>query len=525
MGFSVLPVGKDKRPALRSWKTYMNRRPSSSEISHWFQQNPDAGVAIVTGAVSKVVVLDEDVPGALNAYLASIGERFPVTPIAITGRGGKHLYFQHPGAEVRNFARRIPDIDFRGDGGYVVAPPSVHPSGRQYKWLLSIFEFPLAPVPGWLMKLLTPEEPSPKSSRPRGRPHVGGAAVGTISPEKAAELLDSVTGEYIRGLIVNGDKPKRYNSRSEAAFAVISRLLELGMADEDICALVLYQEHAIGARYRERRRPEAAILQEIRRIRVRNAVAEDVRTRSIEDAANRPNRPSSDTQNDPWVLDRQCRERTSLLYRERTLLGIELLCKDLSCPYCGPRYRYGLECRISYHVRERDCLYLTFVPMESWDTFSRALRRGMEKAAGGASNAGYVRFADRATPIGDIFRVYSTAPHDLRQASWQPVRLPIDKALGNIKVEIHTLKSKRNYHTSHSWGDARDKEGWIILGTVGKGIAEVQAKVAESGFHTKSIRPLVERHFESARFVGDYASEVSNEQFETVVHQVFRGLR
>ena len=55
-------------------------------------------------------------------------------PTVITGSGGMHHYFRYPGFEVRNFTGKLPGLDFRGDGGYVICPPSLHLSGNRYAW-------------------------------------------------------------------------------------------------------------------------------------------------------------------------------------------------------------------------------------------------------------------------------------------------------------------------------------------------------------------------------------------------------
>jgi hypothetical protein len=70
-----------------------------------------------------------------------------------TGKG-QHLYFRHPGGKLNNSVRKLRDVDVRADGGYVVAPPSVHPSGQAYEWLVSLDETPIAKLPAWLLKLL-----------------------------------------------------------------------------------------------------------------------------------------------------------------------------------------------------------------------------------------------------------------------------------------------------------------------------------------------------------------------------------
>jgi hypothetical protein len=69
---------------------------------------------------------------------------------ARTGGGGRHLYFTHPGAMLHNRIGLVPGVDLRGDGGCVVAPPSVHASGEPYRWERSPDVGPLAPLPDWL---------------------------------------------------------------------------------------------------------------------------------------------------------------------------------------------------------------------------------------------------------------------------------------------------------------------------------------------------------------------------------------
>ena len=66
------------------------------------------------------------------------------------------MLFAHPGGHVPNKVALGNGLDVRGDGGYIVAPPSLHASGRPYAWDLSAHpdEVPLAPVPGWLLASL-----------------------------------------------------------------------------------------------------------------------------------------------------------------------------------------------------------------------------------------------------------------------------------------------------------------------------------------------------------------------------------
>lgn len=127
--------------------------------------DPQHNVAIATGAESGLVVLDVDGDegeASLAQFEAQHG-LLPLTAAARTGRG-RHLYFAHPGAPVRNSAGRLgPGLDVRADGGYVVAPPSVHPSGRVYAWLEGQRpdQTAPAPLPAWLAERLI-DRPAPQ---------------------------------------------------------------------------------------------------------------------------------------------------------------------------------------------------------------------------------------------------------------------------------------------------------------------------------------------------------------------------
>lgn len=157
LGWSVIPVVPRGKRAAVAWRAYQDRAPSQAELRDWFAKWPGANVAVVTGAVSGLVVLDVDPDHGGEQSLAGIAARhgaLPRTVEAETGGGGRHLYFAHPGGEVRNRAGLAPGLDLRGDGGMIVAPPSIHPSGRRYRWRSGHEpgETALAPLPTWLME-------------------------------------------------------------------------------------------------------------------------------------------------------------------------------------------------------------------------------------------------------------------------------------------------------------------------------------------------------------------------------------
>jgi hypothetical protein len=179
-GWSVIPLRpRDKKPALASWKEYQTRRPTEEEVRSWWQRWPDANIGIATGAVSGIIVLDVDGEDGRRSLEEIAGGNIPRTPHTNTGKG-RHYLFRHPGGEWRNFAGKLPGLDFRGDGGYIVAPPSVHPSGRRYEWELGPDEAELADPPAWLMELLTKKPDPPQATgcepKPVTRPPVSAGA-------------------------------------------------------------------------------------------------------------------------------------------------------------------------------------------------------------------------------------------------------------------------------------------------------------------------------------------------------------
>jgi hypothetical protein len=143
--FPLLPIKVDETGhPRRTWEPYQARLPTEEEVITWWELSPNANIGIVSGAVSGIIVLDLDGPEVAQH------REIPTTPISLTGNG-MHIFFRHRGA--RSF--RLPGMDLKADGGYVVAPPSVHPSGRRYAWQLGPFIEPATP-PDWLMETMFP---------------------------------------------------------------------------------------------------------------------------------------------------------------------------------------------------------------------------------------------------------------------------------------------------------------------------------------------------------------------------------
>ena len=143
-------------------------------IKHWWQLWLDANVALATGTASGVVALDVDPRHGGEASLANLEASYqslPDTAEVLTGGGGRHLLFKHPGGRVPNRPAIAPGLDIRGDGGYIIGPPSLHMSGRRYEW--EVLHHPddveLAPMPAWLLAVVRDAESSKsKTALPEG---------------------------------------------------------------------------------------------------------------------------------------------------------------------------------------------------------------------------------------------------------------------------------------------------------------------------------------------------------------------
>ncbi|HET8909392.1 MAG TPA: phage/plasmid primase, P4 family [Ktedonobacterales bacterium] len=152
-------IARDKKPLTDHG--LKDATTDAEQIQRWWKRWPRANIGIPTGPQSGWLAVDIDTKaGATYDTLAAIGP-LPTTMTAQTGSGGLHLIFRYPrnGLEVRNSASKVAQgVDVRGDGGYIVAAPSIHPSGGIYEW---VKEIEPTPCPSWLLKLMTavPERP------------------------------------------------------------------------------------------------------------------------------------------------------------------------------------------------------------------------------------------------------------------------------------------------------------------------------------------------------------------------------
>jgi Bifunctional DNA primase/polymerase, N-terminal len=199
-------------------------------IGCWWSRAPFANIGIRTGAESGLVVVDVDGEAGLRSLRALITSHVVIRPTwARTGPGGWHAYFAHPGIAVPNSTGRLGEgLDVRGDGGYVVAPPSLHASRRLYRWAgpPPEGEEPLPHLPDWLLELAMPQAPAEAERGP-------------------IQLRTDDIDAYVAAVVeretrdVAGAPPGQRNDRLNRAAFKLGQLVGAGLLDETVAAAAL----------------------------------------------------------------------------------------------------------------------------------------------------------------------------------------------------------------------------------------------------------------------------------------------
>jgi hypothetical protein len=158
-GHCACPKGRactrpGKHPRFEGWQAAATSDPD--QIVRRWRATPYANIGIACGK-SRLLVVDVDPERHGDDELRALTEQYgplPHTPIALTGGGGEHYYLGSPGG-ITNHSP-FTGIDIRGDGGFVVAPGSIHVSGRTYEWEASshLADTPIAPAPRWFLDRL-----------------------------------------------------------------------------------------------------------------------------------------------------------------------------------------------------------------------------------------------------------------------------------------------------------------------------------------------------------------------------------
>jgi hypothetical protein len=164
-------------------------------IRRWLERWPKANLGIACGKISGIIAEDIDPRNGGNESKKRLPGNFPFTPTSATGGDGEHFLTKYPdnGFAVKNDTnlKGFPGIDIKSDGGFIVAPPSVHISGKNYSWRINPVTTPLAPTPKWFLEIIKKEEKQAQENKT--------APVGeTIPKGERVKTLRSLAGTMRR---------------------------------------------------------------------------------------------------------------------------------------------------------------------------------------------------------------------------------------------------------------------------------------------------------------------------------------
>ena len=244
LGFWVFPCARaDKVPVVR-WKTLASN--SEHQVRAWWDDEPEWNLAVACGP-SGLMVLDLDGGEGIDSWLALVAEHGePQTTMVRTG-GGIHVWFRAAGqTNIRNSVRRIAaGVDVRAAGGYVVAPPSLHITGRRYTWLADPEH--LIDLPSWLgQKLMENSDRNSRPSRGNGTTARGAAPVrSTIGTLVRAEynIRTAATGTrndtlFRNALAVGRHVVARRLDQSLARTRLVAAGVAVGLAETEAISTV-----------------------------------------------------------------------------------------------------------------------------------------------------------------------------------------------------------------------------------------------------------------------------------------------
>lgn len=238
-GVPVFPcVVEGKRPLTR--RGFLDASSDPEQVAAWWSGTPDANIGIPTGAASGVVVVDVDVHGPQDGRAAyqratDAGLVNGAGLLVRTPTGGAHVYFPAtPGREQRSWQAATAGVDFRGDGGYIIAPPSrriIDGHVKRYE-VADIAAHSVGPVDAARLRdFLDP--------RPGAPPRAEGTSVVVDAERLAAWVAGRGEGERNRGLFwaacrlaENGVSP------ADALDALGAAAQSAGLGDREITATV-----------------------------------------------------------------------------------------------------------------------------------------------------------------------------------------------------------------------------------------------------------------------------------------------
>ena len=232
-GYSVVPIREGEKAPAITWADYQRRIPTEIEIDQWFSDNHNQ-IGIVCGCVSgNLVVFDFD-GEKWNELLNDFEAAFPElanTRVVITGSGKAHIYVRctELTEDITREVRTFPDkgeVELRANNHYVLAPPSIHPSGGDYRFRNP--EVPILAIPlqrlneiiNWLNEGRRQTPPPVEQGK---------------SPNLTLNQKEALAKFYTRRLI---GQCRRGKDRNAKGFELARRLSNLGLTQEEAIPFV-----------------------------------------------------------------------------------------------------------------------------------------------------------------------------------------------------------------------------------------------------------------------------------------------
>jgi len=150
-GFSVIPVKpRSKEPSIK-WKQYQEALPSPQELDEWFKGKAaeDMGIALILG-LSNLLAIDIDKPELWPLFFNESPEELAERTWVSQPSKGYHVFFKYKGKTENIELKGV--VELKAKGRYIVAPPSLHPSGVAYHWLTNIEKVEIAQIPSQELK-------------------------------------------------------------------------------------------------------------------------------------------------------------------------------------------------------------------------------------------------------------------------------------------------------------------------------------------------------------------------------------
>ena len=214
----------------RTFKGVKDASTDPKQIEKWWKKFPDANVGIATGDGLRVLDVDPRNGGDVTlAQMEAVHGPLPKTVTVESGGGGRHCYFRVPAGAPNRCGIGGLGLDIKGEGGYVVAPPSLHASGARYRHIESFTSTELAEWPAWLV----------------GHGDCDGAGRDSAAGSDQVEVTTEIAE-----LITNG---KPMGERSEAVHKVLKALLSAGTDERIIVAVMMDPKNGISAKPREKK--------------------------------------------------------------------------------------------------------------------------------------------------------------------------------------------------------------------------------------------------------------------------------